>query len=481
MKAVFVEKLNKKDKYPLVAVPFYKGKKQAEECFSVKELKEQYDPILKLGDFKGDQGAIHFLYPDNGICRLALVGLGDKLKDQNTFRKGYASLVKKCRANKIKEIVVLLDGFTEEQVEGIFDGILSMNYRFDLYKKSLPLIEKVTFVGKKHNDLFEEKEKLFKGVYLTRDLVNENADQVTPSYLAKVAKDLEKKSAKVKTTILDKKKLEKEKMGLLLAVSRGSSIEPRLITVEYHGGKKGEKPIVLIGKGITYDTGGLSLKPTSGMLDMKADMGGAGCVLGTMEALINLGIKKNVVGVVTSAENSIDGNSYKIGDVYKSLSGKSVEINNTDAEGRLALADAIEYSNKYLNPKCIIDLATLTGGILVALGDEVTGLFTDDDKLATQLEKASEKSGEQIWRMPIHADYRKLLDSEIADIVNSAGRNASAITAALFLKEFVGKTPWVHFDIAGPAFYDKPRGIYPTQATGIGVKLLIEFLKKKDV
>lgn len=477
MKVNFVDKLDKNEKYLLVAIPFFKGKKQAEECFLIKELKEHYGSVLSLGDFKGEKEQVHFIYPENGIKRLALLGLGDKNVSQNVFRQAYASLVKHCRAKEIKEIVIPLDSFDQEGVEGIFEGILSMNYRFDRYKKAHPLIEKVTFVGKNYSELFEEKEKLFQGVYLTRDLVNENADIVTPLYLEKVAKELEEKSSMLKTIVLDKKKLEKEKMGLLLAVSRGSSVEPRLITVEYQGGKKGEKPIVLIGKGITYDTGGLSLKPTDGMRDMKSDMGGAGCVLGTMQALINLGIKKNVIGVIASAENCIDGNSYKIGDVYKSMSGKTVEINNTDAEGRLALADAIEYSNKYLDPKCIIDLATLTGGIIIAIGDELIGLFTDEEDLAQSFKKASKKSGEQVWRMPVHQDYRKLLNSEIADLVNSGGKNASSVTAALFLKEFVGKTPWIHFDIAGPTFYEKPRGIYPTQATGIGVKLLIEFLK----
>jgi leucyl aminopeptidase len=478
MQVEFVEKLRSDKDYPLVVIPFYKGEKQAVEVFTLIDFTQHYEPAVKLRDFTGAKGEVHFIYPINGIKRLALLGIGEKKTISNEdLRQAFASLVKQVRKKKIKEAVFLLSTFTQEQVDAIFDGILSMNYDFHLYKKESFLLEKITFLDKKHKSLFTHKQKLFSGVYLARDLVNENADQVTPSFLAKTAKGLAATFPAITTTVLEKKQIEKEQMGLLLAVNRASSIDPRLVLIDYKGGKRGTKPVVLVGKGVTYDTGGLSLKPTHGMVDMKADMGGAATVLGTMQALAELGIKKNVIGVIPATENSIDANSYKPGDVYRSLSGKTVEVNNTDAEGRLILADAMEYANKYLDPACIIDLATLTGGILVALGDEISGIFTEQKSLLKAFEKASVKTGEPIWPMPLYGSYKKMLKSEIADLVNSAGRNAAAITAALFLREFVDKTPWVHFDIAGPAFYEKPKGICSSQATGVGVRLLIEFLQ----
>lgn len=479
MQVEFVEKLTLTKDYPLIILPFFKKGDRVFEAFSINELKPYYSSLLQSNDFKAKEGELHIIYPQEGVKRIALLGLGEKSTDSDQYRRSFAEAVKMLREKKHKEFLLVLTPFSKGTIEAIFDGILSMNYRFDNYRKEgHTLIEKITFVGKGSKTVFQKKEKIFSGVYLARDLVNENADLATPLFLADVAKAFEKSYDKIKTKILDKKAIEKEKMGLLLAVNRASPIEPRLIIVDYKGGKKGEKPLVLVGKGITYDTGGLSLKPTAGMLDMKADMGGSAAVLGTMEAIARLGIKMNVIGVIPSTENNIGGKSYKPGDVYRSMSGKTIEVNNTDAEGRLVLADAIEYAKKHLDPSCIVDIATLTGGIMVAIGDEVSGIFTDDVKLLKEFQKAATKSGEEIWHMPLHAAYKKQLKSEIADMVNSGGKNASAVTAALFLKEFVKKTPWVHLDIAGTAFYEKPRGIYPTQATGVGVKLLIEFIEE---
>lgn len=477
MKVEFQNQLKAKE-YPLVVIPFYQDKEKAKEAFNEKSLKPFYESVLNVGDFTGKKGQMVWVYPDGGAKRLLLLGLGKKTKELTSLRLAFAQGVKQIRKHKINDVSFSIRGFNESERDAIFDGILSMNYRFDMYKKEDPLLEKITFFSEKGKKEFEKRQKIFAGIFLARDLVNENADSVNPLYLAKVAKELEKESDKIKTKILDKKQIEKEKMGLLLAVNRGSLGEPRLIVVEYSGGKKGEKPIVLVGKGVTYDTGGLSLKPTSSMLDMKCDMGGSAAVLGTIKAIAKLSIKRNVIGVIPSTENGIDGSSYKIGDVYTSMSKKTVEINNTDAEGRLILADALTYTNKYLNPACIIDLATLTGGVLVALGDEITGMFSDEKSLVKEFTKASETSGEPVWHLPMRKEYRSMLKSPIADLVNSAGRYASSMTAALFLKEFVGDTPWIHFDIAGTAFYQKPKGICPSQGTGAGVKLLVEFLEQ---
>ena len=304
-----------------------------------------------------------------------------------------------------------------------------------------------------------------------------NFEDIIPEKLAQVAQSMEKLSSKLKVTIFDKKRIQKEKMGLLLTVNRSTDLEPRFIVLSYRGNPSSKKSFALVGKGVTYDTGGLSLKSTSNMEEMKCDMGGAATVLGTVYSAVLLGLKVNLWGVIPATENGIGSRSYKPGDVYSGHSGKTVEITNTDAEGRLILADAISYTIEKLKPDYMITLATLTGGIVVALGDEIAGYFSDHEKLSQGLEKAAKESDELVWRMPLHANYLDFLKSEIADIKNCDGREASSIQAALFLKEFVDKTPWVHMDIAGTAFRKKAKSFYPSQATGYGVRMLLSLLE----
>ncbi len=234
-----------------------------------------------------------------------------------------------------------------------------------------------------------------------------------------------------------------------------------------------------MGKGITYDTGGLSLKPTSGMQDMKCDMSGAATALGTIFAAAKIGLKKNVTAIVPSTENCIGSKSYKPGDVYIGYSGKTVEIDNTDAEGRLILADALAYASKKLKPSRIIDFATLTGAIIVALGEETTGMMSNNDELAAQLAKAGEATYERVWRLPLFEEYKQQIKSDVADLKNSGGRDASSITAALFLQEFIGDFPWAHLDIAGTAHLSKARRYHPKNGTGVGIRLMIEFLENQ--
>lgn len=267
-------------------------------------------------------------------------------------------------------------------------------------------------------------------------------------------------------------------MGLILAVGRGAPHDPCLIQAAYKGNPDSKEHIVIVGKGITYDTGGLSLKPTDGMLSMKCDMAGAAVALGVVKTAAKLGLKVNVTAVTPVAENSIGSKSYKLGDVYRSYSGKTVEINNTDAEGRLVLADALAFVVDKFAPTRIVDLATLTGACVVALGDEIAGLFCDDDLLAEDLLGASDLTDELLCRIPIHMDYMEAYKSEIADLTNSGGREAGAIKGALFLKQFVGDVPWAHLDIAGPAYLPKPKFYHPMKATGFGVRLLIDFLER---
>jgi leucyl aminopeptidase len=291
---------------------------------------------------------------------------------------------------------------------------------------------------------------------------------------------MEKLSPRLKTEVLDKKRLIEEKMGLLLAVNRASSLDPFLIQTTYKGNEASKEHIVLVGKGVTYDTGGLSLKPTDNMLTMKCDMSGAATVLGAVQVAAALGLKVNVTAIAPVTENCIGPKSYKIGDVYKSHSGKTVEVNNTDAEGRLILADALSYAIQHHHPSCIVDLASLTGSIVVALGEEVSGFFSNDDQIAHDLMGASDRTGEPLWRMPLHAGYRESLKSDIADLINTSGRDAGSVKAALFLQEFVGTVPWAHIDFAGPCFVTKPKYYNTTHATGFGLRLLVDFLERRS-
>jgi leucyl aminopeptidase len=288
-----------------------------------------------------------------------------------------------------------------------------------------------------------------------------------------------KKYSQVKTTILDKKRLEKEKMGLILAVGRAATREPALIILEYAGNPHSREKVAIIGKGITFDTGGLNIKVAgTGLETMKCDMAGAAVALGIIQAAADLKLKVNLISVLAVAENAIGPASYKPGDVYRSHSGKTVEISNTDAEGRLVLADAISYLQENYEPSQMIDFATLTGGIIIALGEEATGLFSNDDELAKQLEQAGERTHERLWRLPLYTEYKDYLKSSIADMKNSGPRKASSGSGATFIQQFVKKTiPWAHLDIAGTAYLSELKPYHPTAATGVGIRLLVDFLE----
>jgi len=312
------------------------------------------------------------------------------------------------------------------------------------------------------------------GVYLTRDVVTEPPNVLYPETLAARCKELEELGVVVE--ILNEKKMAKLGMGALLGVGQGSVRESFLVTMRWDGGPKNKAPVAFVGKGVTFDTGGISLKPGPGMEEMKWDMGGSGTVLGLMKALAGRKAKVNAVGVVGLVENMPDGNAQRPGDVVTSMSGQTIEIHNTDAEGRLVLADALWYTQQEFKPQAMIDLATLTGAILIALGNEYAGLFSNDDTLSAQLISAGQASGEPVWRMPLGDAYDKLLNSDCADMKNIGGRNAGSITAAQFLQRFVKDTTWAHLDIAGMAWSSKDRPTVPKGATGYGVRLLDRFV-----
>jgi leucyl aminopeptidase len=266
-------------------------------------------------------------------------------------------------------------------------------------------------------------------------------------------------------------------MHALLSVARGSNEPPKLIAMEYNGGTKREKPVVLVGKGITFDSGGISIKPADRMEEMKSDMAGGSAVIGIMMAIADLRLPVNVVGIIPATENLPGGRAYKPGDVLQSMSGKTIEVISTDAEGRLILADAFAYADRY-NPKVLIDMATLTGACIIALGDLIVGMMGTDEELKGRIREASEATGEKVWELPLPEEYNELIKSDVADFRNTGGRPGGAITAALFLQKFVGDYPWVHLDIAGPALLAKDRPYIPKGASGIGVRLMVEFLRK---
>ncbi len=479
MKHLFATSVEKAD---LWVVPFWEGPVAA--CPAAK-FEKAIHPAL--ADFKGKNGETLLVYAEE---RILLLGLGKAQEvSAETLRRAYSSAVRAAFARKAKHLAIFFPHSRvlarQEAIQGVGEGILLSNYVFnrlrgDTLKEAPPLLEKISWIGleKKEESSFERLEAIANGVYFVRELVNGNADEVTAEALANAALGLA--SSKVKVSVYDKKWLAQQKMGLILAVNQGSAHDPFLIQASYKGNPRSKEHIVLVGKGVTFDTGGLKLKTAENMILMKSDMAGGAAVLGAIQVASALNLKVNVTALVPAVENAIGSRSYKLGDVFRSYSGKTIEVNNTDGEGRLILADAISYAVQHLKPTCIVDLATLTGSIIIALGEEITGLFTNNEKLASDLNAASEQTSEPLWRMPIFAEYRESLNSDIADLVNSAGRDGGAIKAALFLQEFVGNVPWAHLDIAGPAYLTKPKYYNTSRATGYGVRLLTAFLEKRE-
>ena len=367
-------------------------------------------------------------------------------------------------------------------------GMDLASYSFDKYfttKKDsdFPKLETINFVAKEklNKKDYEQTKVLTNAVRYARDLTNEPANELTPEIYAGDIKRLETLGLKV--TILNKETLKKKGFNMLLSVSQGSSNDPYVCILEHKGNpKKKGYDVALVGKGVTFDSGGISIKPSQGMGDMKQDMAGSAVVVSSLKALAGQKTKLNVVGIVGLVENMPSGTATRPGDIVKSLSGQTVEILNTDAEGRLVLGDCLTYVEREYKPERIIDIATLTGAIIVALGDEMAGLFSNDDCLSELLSIAGEQTGEELWRFPITDNYRKKIKSDIADIKNiSAGRSAGSITAACFLEKFLpNKTPWAHLDIAGVDKVEKSKPMYPCGASGFGVMLLNKFLKNLE-
>jgi len=369
-------------------------------------------------------------------------------------------------------------------LENIFIGMLSRNYVFDNYKqikKDIRKINTINIVSKNKkivSDCIKYAQSINQGVTQTRDLVTMPSNILNPQRFTNEIKKFSKFGIKVE--ILDEKKLAKIGMNALLGVGQGSSNKSFVAIMKWNGGKKNSKPLAFVGKGVCFDTGGISLKPARFMEEMKYDMAGAGTVTGLMKSLAVRKAKINAIGIVGLVENMPDGNAQRPGDVVKSYSGKTIEIFNTDAEGRLVLADLLTYTEKRFKPKFMVNLATLTGAIIISLGNEYAGLFSNNDQLADRINKVSYKDNEKAWRLPLNKNFDALIDSQIADVqnINYSG-GAGSITAAQFLQRFVlNKTPWAHLDIAGMAWTKKTTKTIPLGATGYGVKLLNKLVEE---
>jgi leucyl aminopeptidase len=428
---------------------------------------------------------------DSPADRLVAIGLG-KAKDLTRHDWLKAGGAAAASLNGAETVTVYLDVpglvVTGEQAADFALGMLLRRYKFDRYKskkgdddsaapaKSVRATIAVSSATTAKR-AFETSEALAGGVILARDLINEPANILGPVEFAARLQELDKLGATVE--ILTEKDMRKLGMGALLGVAQGSVRPPRLVVVEWKGGKAKDKPIAFIGKGVVFDTGGISIKPAAGMEDMKGDMGGAAAVAGLMHVLAARKARVNAIGVIGLVENMPDGNAQRPGDIVTSMSGQTIEVINTDAEGRLVLADALWYANDRFKPALMVDLATLTGAIGVALGSYHAGLFSNDDTLASNLLAAGIVTDEKLWRMPLGRDYDKMIDSKFADMKNTGGsRQAGATTAAQFLKRYVGETPWAHLDIAAVTLGSPADEINTSWSNGFGVRLLDEFVRR---
>jgi leucyl aminopeptidase len=423
------------------------------------------------------------LPPDLKVSRLTVIGVGkiDGFKSKDFLKLGGAAAGKLPSAGGQAMVVADLPGgpISGDSVADLAAGARLRAYKFDRYKTK----QKEDDEKQGAADLtiavadpagasrvWRSRESVVDGVMLARDLINEPANMLYPEEFARRAGQLRKLGVVVE--VLDPRAMKRLGMGALLAVGQGSVRESRTVIMRWNGGKRGVPPVAFIGKGVCFDTGGVSIKQAAGMEDMKGDMAGAACVVGLMHALAARKAKVNAVGAIGVVENMPDGNSYRPGDILKTMSGQTIEIINTDAEGRLVLADVLHYVNTKYKPRFMIDLATLTGAIMVALGQEHAGLFANNDELGSRLFAAGEATGERVWRMPLSPEYDKLIDSKVADMKNTGGRHGGAITAAQLLARFVGKTPWAHLDIAGTALGSPPSEINKSWSSGWGVRLL---------
>ncbi|HVF37463.1 MAG TPA: leucyl aminopeptidase [Sphingomicrobium sp.] len=444
------------------------------------------EAALKRSRFDGEASAAveHFLAANNGR-RLVVVGTGEAKPPDAAEKLGGATVAKLLLSGEAHAVIDLTGlGYDADAAARVGLAAALRGWRYDRYRtrlkdKQKPTLKGVTVVGGGEGAAkrFSERyEPLVGGVALTRELVTEPANIIYPeSFVERVSDAI--KGLGLVIEVLDREAMAKLGMGALLGVAQGSVREPKMLILKWNGGKPGDKPTVLIGKGVTFDTGGISIKPAQNMESMKWDMGGAGAVAGALKTLAARKAKANVVGICGLVENMPDGNAQRPGDVVTTMSGQTVEVINTDAEGRLVLCDAMTWAQKQFRPKVMIDLATLTGAMVITLGHEYAGMFANNETLAANLIKAADATGDKLWRQPLGEAYDRLIDSPIADMKNVGPREAGSITAAQFLQRFVDDgVAWAHLDIAGMAWSDKASPTYDKGATGYGVRLLDQYI-----
>ena len=461
-------------------------------CFEDVPLPEDVVTLLEPADFKGRTNQSLLLYPRGAVAprRLLLVGLGSREKaTAETIRRMSALAAKEAQKLHVAGMSVGINGDNfldpEAAAQAFAEGIELGAYRFWRYRTGLTDeqtfdIERTTVYtqsGEKTRQGIANGQVIAGGVAFARDLVNGPGYAMHPPEMGEEAVKLGQRLG-LKVTVLDMSQLMEQGFGGILAVGKGSEHEPRFIVMEYGQAKVGTPTICLVGKGLTFDSGGLSLKPAEAMETMKSDMGGAAAVFGAMQVAAELELPLHLVGLVSAAENMPSSNAYRPGDIVKTLSGKTIEVLNTDAEGRIILSDALYYAQRY-NPDAIVEISTLTGAIIIALGSHATGMMGTDQALMDRLSEAGNVTGERVWQLPLWDEYHQMVKSEIADLKNLAGRPAGSITAGAFLAAFTGDYPFVHLDIAGTAWVDRPAKPYETLGgTGVGVRLLAEFLRE---
>jgi len=437
----------------------------------------------KLARFKGEAGQSFLLIAEEGgkLVRIVLLGVAEG--DAGDYQKAGGEIVAKVQTSGAKHIAIHGGNLSAKAAAEVAYGATLRNWRMDKYRTKLaetskPTVEALTVVGAsaEATNMWASYKAIADGVALTKELVTEPANIIYPESF--VERCLHLKDLGVEISILDDKQMGELGMGALLGVAQGSRKPARMLVMKWDGtGGTQQRPVALVGKGVTFDTGGISIKPAAGMEDMKWDMGGAGAVAGTMKALAGRKAKAYVVGVCGLVENMPDGNAQRPGDIVTSMSGQTIEVLNTDAEGRLVLCDALHWTQENYNPEYIVDLATLTGAIIVSLGTEHAGLFSNSDELADKLTAAGKSSGDLLWRFPLSKAYDKMIDSPIADMKNIGGKGAGSITAAQFLQRFIKDgVKWAHLDIAGTVWADKAGPVWDKGATGFGVRLLDRFV-----
>lgn len=451
-----------------------------------KALNGQLSETLEFEKFKGKPGEFLTVQTQKKIAsrQVFILGLGEE-KNAYQLRRSLSLFSQKV-SKKISSLVLAINA---EEAQVIAEGLLLGSYTFDKYvtkEKTEKKLEKIIFFEENKNTALKIKEGVRRAevfctaVKIARDLVNEPPAVVTPTFLADFAESLVKKDKNIHCKIYDKNELEKMGMGAFLGVAQASETPPKFIFLEYRPKTNSRKKLALVGKGITFDSGGISIKPGDSMQTMKLDMAGAAAVLAVFSVIAEIKPSFSVMGLVAATPNLISGKGLCPGDILKSLNGKTIEILNTDAEGRVTLADSLAFAVKNKATE-IINFATLTGACEVALGTNIAGLFSNNKILKEQVKKAAQKAGEKVWELPLEEEYKELNKSEVADISNiPSTRYGGAITAALFLEEFVGKLPFVHLDIAGPAYAEKASDFSPKGGTGFAVRTLLELLSERD-